>query len=90
MLRRDAPLQLVGGEGLGFAVHARRHQQVDAVGLAAHVVVDPGELHVERLRRVPDRAENAEAAGVRDRRHHVPAVAEGDQRELAAEHVADG
>ncbi len=85
------------GDGLGqprAAVQRGRvdlagHEHVDAVRPAAHLLVDPGELGVELLGCVRDRAEHAEAARVGDRGHHVAAVAEGEQRELDAETFAD-
>ena len=67
-----------------------RHHHVDAVGLAADVLVDPAELHLELLRGGEcERAEDAEAARAADGRHHVAAVAEGEDRELDAEGVAE-
>ena len=90
MLRRNARTDLFGRQRLLLAVQAGRHEQVDAVRLALDLVVDPGQLDVQRLRRVADGTEHAEPAGIGDRRDHVAAVAEGDQWELAAQHVANG
>src|SRR5207249_11318711 len=74
---------------LGAGVRLRHHD-VDAIGLPAHVLVDPAELHLELLGGGEgERAEDAEAAGLAHRRHHVAAVAEGEDRELDAEGVAD-
>jgi len=48
------------------------------------------ELDLERLgRREGERAEDAEAAGLAHRRHDVATVAEGEDRELDAEGVAE-
>ena len=40
-------------------------------------------------RREGGRAQYAETAGLADRRDHVAAMAEGDQREIDAQHFAD-
>ena len=66
-----------------------RQQQVDAVGLAAGLLLDPGQLVLQALGAVRDRAENPEAAGIGHRRHHVAAVTEGTDRKLNAEHFGD-
>src|SRR5207253_551146 len=66
------------------------HHDVDAVRLPADVLVDPAELDLERLgRREGERAEDAEAAGLAHRRHDVATVAEGEDRKLDAEGVAE-
>ena len=90
VLRRDPGADLFRGEGFFLAVEASGNEQVDAVGLAVDLVVDPGQLDVERLRRMADGAEHAEAPGVAHGGDHVAAMAEGDERELAAEHVTYG
>ena len=66
-----------------------RHDDVDAVGLAVDVLVDPVQLDLELLGREGERAEHAEAAGLAHRGDDVAAVAEGEDRELDAELVAD-
>ena len=66
------------------------HREVDAVGPAADVVVDPGELDLQLFGVEGERAEDAEPAGLADLHHHVPAVGESEQRELDAEGVANG
>ncbi len=80
-------LELLGVE-LAHALVAARDHDVDAVGLAAHVLVDPLELDLELLRREAHRAEHAEAAGLAHGRDHVAAVAEGEDRELDPERLA--
>jgi hypothetical protein len=70
-------------------VVADRQQQVDTVGLAVDLFVDPGQVDLEGARAVAGRAEDPEAAGVGDGRDDVPAVAEGEDRELDPEAVAD-
>ena len=82
----------VFGRGLLAAALADvlgRHREVDAVGLAVDVLVDPVELDLEPLGLVGQRAEHAEAAGVGDRGDDVAAVAEGEDRELDPEAVTD-
>ncbi len=66
-----------------------RHQEVDAVGLAADVLVDPVELDLELLWRERDGAQHAEAPDLRHRGDDVAAVGEGEDGELDAELVAD-
>ncbi len=66
-----------------------RHGEVDPVGSAPDMVVDPVQLDLQPFGLVGESAEDAEAAGVGHRRHHVPAVAEGEDRKLDAESVAD-
>src|SRR5262249_38297502 len=84
--RRRQALLVV--EALLAVDRLHRHHDVDAVGLAAHVLVDPGELHVELLGGVGERAEHAEAAGPAHRRRDVAAMGEGEDRELDAELLA--
>ena len=78
--------------GLGAATLAhvlRRHHDVDAVGLVAHVLVDPVELDLELVGREGERAEHAEAPGLAHRGHDVATVGEGEDRELDPESVTD-
>ena len=67
-----------------------RHDEVDAVGPVADLVLDPGEVDLELLGRVGHRAEHAEPAGLRDGGDDVAAVGEGEDRELDVEQVGDG
>src|SRR5690606_29419206 len=67
-----------------------RDDDVDAVGLAADVRVDPGKLALELVGGEGERAEHAEAAGVGDGGDDVAAVAEGEDGALDPEHLADG
>ena len=67
----------------------RRHDDVDAVGLVADVLVDPVQLDLELLGREGDGAEHAEPARLAHRGDDVAAVAEGEDRELDAEAVAE-
>src|SRR3954447_20428883 len=64
-------------------------EDVDAVRLAVDVVVNPRELDLERLRREARATEDTEAAGAADRGDDVAAVAEGEQREVDTDKVAD-
>ena len=84
----DLGLELVGVHLVHALVLGRDHD-VDAVGLVAHVLVDPGELHLELLGGEGDGAEDADAAGVGDGGDDVAAVGEGEDGELDAEPVAD-
>ena len=73
---------------LGGDLH--RHHDVDAVGLAVGVVVEPGQDPLELLGVVePDAAEDAEAAGARDRGGDVLGGGEGEDRVVDAELVAE-
>src|SRR5690606_5209563 len=62
---------------------------VDAVGLVADVLVEPGELDLELLGAEADGAEHADPARLGHRGDDVAAVAEGEDRELDAQLVAD-
>ena len=73
---------LAGGERV-------RHDDVDAVRLPADVLVDPVELDLELIVRVGERAEHAEPARAADGRDDVAAVAEGEDRELDPELLAE-
>ena len=66
-----------------------RHGEVHAVGPAVDVLVDPGELHLEPFGLVRERPEHPEPAGVGDGGDDVATVAEGEDRELHAEAIAD-
>ena len=85
VLFRDHLLQFFLFEA--FVRHG--HDDVDAVGLAVHVFVDPLQFDLELLRRERDGAQDAHTARLADRRDDVPAMAEGEDRELQAEHVTD-
>ena len=91
VLRRDHALAacstLVGVAGRALVLGG--HDDIDAVGLAVDVLVDPVELDLELLGREGERAEHAHAAGAAHRRDDVAAVAEREDRELDAEGVAD-
>ncbi len=92
VLLGDQLVQVLG-RGLGPAALAhvlRRDDEVDAVGLAAAVLVDPAELDVELLGVEREHAEDAVPAGLGHGGDHVAAVREGEDRELDAEAVADG
>ncbi len=78
----------LGGVELVHALVLAGDDDVDAVGLVAHVLVDPLELHLELLGGEPDGAENAEATRIADGGHHVATVGEGEDRELDAKVVA--
>ena len=74
---------LLGADVLG------RQQQVDPVGLAAGLLLDPGQLVLQPLGAVRDGAEDAEPARVGHRGHDVAAVAESADGEFNAEHFGD-
>ena len=66
-----------------------REEEVDAVGSAPHLLLDPAEVDLELLRGVCDRSQHTEAACIRDGGDDVTAVAERQDRELDPEDVAD-
>ena len=66
-----------------------RDHDVDAVGVVTNVLVDPVELDLELLRAEAHGAEDAEAAGLGHRHHHVAAVGEGEDGEFNTEFVAN-
>src|SRR5208282_578561 len=65
------------------------NEHVDAVRFAVDVIVDPFQLTLEQIRRETGRSEYSETPGAAHSSHHVPAVAEGQQREIDAEHFAN-
>src|SRR6266540_1445643 len=77
----------LGGELSGAGV-LLRHHDVDAVRLAVDVLVDPVELDLELVVRERQRAEHAETARLADGGHDVAAVAEREDRQVDAEHLA--
>src|SRR5205085_9985164 len=77
----DAPL--VGARVLGG------EQEVEPVGPAVGLLLDPREVDLQLVGGMAHRTQAAEPTGVGDGRHHVPAMAEGQDRELHAQHVAD-
>ena len=91
VMLRDHLLQLLAHPlrvELAGTLVLRRHHHVDAVRLAVDVLVDPVQLDLELLGRERQSAEHAEAAGLADRGHDVAAVAEREDRQVDAEHVA--
>src|SRR5215472_13063825 len=78
----------IGPAQLGTGVRGG-DDDVDAIGPASHVVINPAKLNLELLGAEGQRAEHAHPAGTRDRRHHVAAVAEREQRHVDAEYVAE-
>ena len=70
-------------------VKLRRQQEIDAVGAASDLGVDPGKIDLELLGAVSDRSEHTEAAGTRHGGHDVSAVTEGEDRKLAPEQFGD-
>ncbi len=85
MLGGDARLEVGRRQPTLLVLHLVGDQQVDAVGLAVDVLVDPFEIDFQALRGVGDGAQHAEAAGVRHRRHDVAAMAESEQGKLDSE-----
>jgi hypothetical protein len=66
-----------------------RDQHVQAVGLAVDVIVDPLQLLLDGLGRMCRGAEHAEPSGPAHGGDDVAAMAEGEQRKLDAQHLAD-
>ncbi len=62
---------------------------VDAVRVVTHVLVEPGQLHLELVRAEADGAQDAHATGVRHGGRHVAAVGEGEDGELDPEAFAE-
>ena len=80
----ELALEVVGVDALG-QLDLGRHDEVDAVGLAVDVLVDPLQLDLELVGREVERAEHAHAAGPAHRGDDVAAVAEREDRELEAQ-----
>ena len=78
-----------GGQAQPLALELLRTDDVDTVGLAVDVIVDPGQFVLEVFGTVRRRPEHTEAAGVGHRGDDVTAMAESQQGEFDAEQVAD-
>ena len=89
VLGRDQGLEGVEVEGLALPHELLGHGEVDAVGLAAAVLVDPGELDLELVGAEGQRTEHAVASGPADLGHDVATMREGEEGELDAETVTD-
>ena len=89
VLRWYSRLHFGGGEGALLAIQAGRYQQVDAIGVAIDVVVEPAQLDIEGFRGVAGATEHTESAGVAHGGDHVATMAECEQRELDVEHGTD-
>ena len=61
-----------------------RNQNVDAVGFAIDVIVDPFQFFFQGLGAESRAAQYTETAGAANGCYHVAAVAEGKQREFRA------
>ena len=88
VLGRQQPIGIVLGLALGAVLVGGGHQDVDAVGPAADVIVDPLQFGIDPLRAHARQAQHAQATGLGDLDHHVAAVREREDRRLDAEHLA--
>ncbi len=100
VLREDViGMLLVGGVdrpcARGIVAQARhrrvddlRHKNIDTVGRAVHMGIDPGQLFFQRFGAETRRAENAEAASLADRCDDVAAMGERKERKLRTGHRA--
>ena len=79
VLLGDEGLEVGQLEVLALAHELLGHGEVDAVGFAADVLVDPGQLLLELLGAEGQRPEHAVAAGLRDGGDDVAAVREGEE-----------
>ena len=82
--RRDQFLQVFRA-ALSLFVVGRRDDDVNAVGPALRVLVDPTQLGFKLLGRKGGRAEHAKAAGLGDFHHHVATMRESEDGQLAAQ-----
>ena len=73
MALRDQSRQVVDGP-LGFGVVGGRDDDVDTIGPAADMVVDPAQFGLQLLRTDGGRAQHAEAAGLGDLDDDVAAM----------------
>ena len=90
MLGRNPRFETFPGDVfLACGRNVLRDQHVEAIGLAVDMVVDPFQFLLDRFRGMRGGAEHAETSGAADGRDHVAAMAEGQQRKLDAQHVAD-
>jgi len=90
MLGRNPRLQRFPGDvafARGQDVFGDQH--VDAIGLAVDVIVDPFQFLLDALGRMRGGAQDTEAAGAADGGDNVATMAEGEQRKLDAQHIAN-
>ena len=76
---RDARFELRRRRRLTFGDNLVGNKQIDTIGLAVHMFVDPVEFNFQAFRCMADRPQHAKAAGVGYRRDDIPAVGEGEQ-----------
>ena len=74
---------------LGVLVIGGRNDDVDAVGSAAHMVIDPAQFGFELFGADSRSAENTEATGLRDLDDHIAAMREREDRQLATQSFTD-
>ena len=75
---------------LAFTREAVGDDQIDAIGLAADMRVDPRQFLLKPFGRERSGAEDAHAARFRHRDDDIAAVREGEEGEFDGEHRADG
>ncbi len=63
------------------------HDEVHSIGVIADLFFDPGQVDFQLVVAEGHCTENTHATGLRHGHHHVPAVAEGQNRELDTEHL---
>src|SRR5205807_8845538 len=74
------PSLLGAGELLGY-------EQVDPVGLALYLLLDPTEVDIELLGTVGDGAEHAAPAGIADRGDHVTTMTEAEDGDVDTDEI---
>jgi len=94
VLLGDHPLQGLGQALLVGEAHLPvgaldGDDDVDAVGLAVDMLVDPLQLQLQLVGRERQGAQDTHASRAADGGGHVSAMGEGEDRELDAEHLAE-
>jgi hypothetical protein len=75
--------------GAGFHGLMLRNQNVDAVGFAVDVIIDPFQFFFQRFGAESCSAQHAETACAAHGSHHVTAMTEGEKRKFRAYELRD-
>jgi hypothetical protein len=83
------PEAVVGDATFPSGGHVFRDQDIESIGSAVHMIVDPLQFPPHRVWRVAGGAQHAKSPCPAHGRNHVAAMAEGHEGKLDSEHFAD-
>src|SRR5213593_3669537 len=64
-----------------------RYQHINPIRASADVIINPGKFNSQLLRTEAGRSQNTKPTGFRNLHHHIPAVAESEDRGRDIEHL---